>query len=895
MSLQSRGQLGSFEIVSLLGVGGMGQVYRALDPRLGRTVAIKTLPHDLTADSDRIERFKREARILASLNHPNIAAIYSVEDVDGGSALVMELVEGETLDECLARRSGRGLPLPEALAIGRQIADALDAAHEKGVVHRDLKPSNVMVSQNGAVKVLDFGIAKVQGDDALGSRDPALHTVMTERGAVFGTGPYMSPEQARGVSADKRTDIWAFGCLLYELLTGQPAFRGATAQDVLAAILEREPDWSALPKATPPGVQRLLRRCLEKDLRRRMRDIGDVRAELEDSATQPPNAAVMGGVRRFPWGPFAATAFAMAATGLGLWALSDGDGPREAASVVRWSIQTPPQARLASENDTLLSRFGTGALSPDGSRIVYVAALSNGVTQLYLRAFDERTVRPIAGTEGASAPFFSPDGASIGFFADGSLKRVPSNGGAVTSIGALPYQAVGQRGTWGRDGSIVFSLAVSARDGLYRVSEAGGVPQPLTRPDPGGGSHVDPWIIDGAQALLFVQQLGSSPSLRVLSTQTGEVRSLIEGAVERPIYVPTGHLVYVRRPTLMAVRFDAARLEVNGEPIRVLDDVASGALSIAANGRLAYSTPARSYGRVVWVNRDGALKDLLTARQEFARPRLSPAEDRLALEVSHDGGTDIAWLRFDNGSLSHLMRAGSNSPSWAPDGQRLIFRVGGDILSWSVGDAKEPEALVTRSNFEGNEAGVGFAPGEWADASTYVFVRQGSASTAADIWALRESDGGRRFEPLVVRSGNQWSVRTSPDGRFISYASDESGRFEIYVQPLASGARGEKVSTDGGWQAVWSRDGRELFYRSGDRMMVVPVTTSPTFSAGVPRELFRGSFASTDLANYDVTRDGQRFAMVQPSDEAEQRAIQIIDHWLEELTRLVPVVAAEAR
>jgi hypothetical protein len=882
MSVPSGSQLGSYEILSLLGVGGMGQVYRARDPRLGRVVAIKTLPQELSSAADRVERFKQEARILASLNHPGIATIYDIEEVDGSHAIVMELVEGETLADRLSRRGGRPLATAEAIAIGRQIADALDAAHEKGIVHRDLKPGNVMIAPSGTVKVLDFGIAKVQAEAGSSSGDATLQA--TEYGTVLGTGPYMSPEQARGTAADKRTDIWAFGCVLYELLTGVRAFRGDTPQDVLSAILEREPDWTILPSATPRSVVRLLRRCLEKDPRRRLRDIGDARAELEDSALAEPPLAERSVVGAARWRALAAGVLGAAVMGVALWLAYGSGAAAPPPTVARWTVPTPARAPLARFTGGYTS-FGQASLSPDGSRVVYVAALPDGGTQLYQRAFDERRVRAIAGTEGASAPFFSPDGESIGFFAGGSLKRMPAEGGQVTTICDVGAEAVGATGTWGSDGTIVFAAATAARKGLFRVSDVGGSPEPLTHPEPSqGGSHGNPWFIDGARAVLFVETFVNRPSIRVLSLATGEQRTLIEGGnLQRPIYVPTGHLIYVNGASLMALRFDVARRETRGEPVRVLDDVSAGALSIGANGRLAYSVAARQYGRLVWVNRDGAISELFAARQELARPRLSPDGERLAVEVRQENVSDVGWLRLDNRNLSLLGRAGANAPQWTRDGAGMIFRAEGDLFSWVVGDPREPQPFLRVEDVPVPAAGL--APGGWTpDGSTYVFVTQGNTSTAADIWA--SSLGGDK-RPLVDHRRNQWAVRVSPDGQWISYASDESGQFEIYVQSLQSGSR-EKISIDGGWQAMWSADGSEIFYRAGDRMMVVPVTTSPTFRAGMPRELFRGAFASTDIPNYDVTRDGQRFVMVQATDEAEERALQIVDHWFEELARLVP-------
>jgi len=892
----SGSQFGSYEILSLLGVGGMGQVYRARDTRLDRIVALKVLSHELTSDVDRIERFAREARILAALNHPNIGAIYSIEDADGRRGLIMELVDGETLEERLARqRPGHPLPLAETIEIARQIADALDAAHEKGIVHRDLKPANVMITRDGVVKVLDFGLAKIHPAVASSAEThDRLKTAPTEHGTVLGTAPYMSPEQARGVAVDKRTDIWAFGCVLYELLTGKRAFGGETGSDVLAAILERTPDFDTLPAATPPTVKRLLQRCLERDPKRRMRDIGDARVELDDVRSNSVPAA-SGGTRstRWLWGGAVAAALCLALGGFGVWAMLGRPEPAAPARITRLSIQTPAQAPLAS-SPTYVASPGNAALSPDGSQLVYMAALPEGGSRLYSRALDESGVRPLIGTDGASAPFFSPDGASIGFFAGGKLKRVPANGGDVTTICDVGGDdSGGSSGAWSPDGTIVFAQATATRSGLFRVSAGGGVPEALTHPDSAeGGSHGDPSMID-ERAVLFVTRFvnpNAQPSLRVLLLATGEVRTLVEGSADRPLYVPTGHLLFVRARQLMASPFDATRLQPTGAPIPVLENVGIGALSISRDGVLAYNVPGASTGRLVWVSRDGAVRPILTDQLEFGRPRLSPDDRRLLTEVYQGRTSDVYSYGFENNIWS-LTASAANTTFWSPDARFIGFRQqsGAGVFSLPADGSAEPWPLVTPSDLGVENPGF-LAPGGWTpDGSAYVFVRQGSSATAADIWVLRVGNGPRRIEPLVERPRNQWSVRVSPDGRWMSYASDESGQYEVYVQTLERGGPRWQISTRGGWQALWKRSGGEIFYRAGDRMMTVAVTTTPSFKAEAPRELFRGVFASTDVANYDVTADGQRFIMVQPYDEAEERTIQVIDHWLEELKRLVPV------
>jgi Tol biopolymer transport system component len=889
VSVPSGFKLGSYEILSLLGAGGMGQVYRARDTRLGRVVAIKVLPDDLTKDSDRVERFAREARALASLNHPNIATIHGIEDGDGRSGLVMELVEGETLDDRLARASkDRGMQVGEALAIARQIAEALDAAHEKGIIHRDLKPANVMITTTGTIKVLDFGLAKtLQAPGLTDAANVSQHGDLTEQaGRLLGTAPYMSPEQARGIGVDKRSDIWAFGCVLYEMLAGRRAFDGQTTTDLLAAILQREPDWSALPATTPPAIDRLMRHCLEKEPKRRLRDIGDALPEIDGgrAGPAPPERSSALRVGRWLAGIFAA---ALLGTALGFVAAGKLRNPTATpfTRVTHLSVVTPPDAPLIPSLQFTAGARGSAVLSPDGSRVVYLAERPGGDAEIFVRQLDEFGVRPIAGTAGAWAPFFSPDGETIAFFAEGKLKRVPVGGGTVSVICDVTDGTAGAGGTWSRNGTIVFAVSTAARQGLFQVPASGGIPEVIAKPGPTEGSYGEPSFVDDGDAVLFVTRFASSPALLVRSLKTGEQRKLVDN-VERALYVPTGHLIYTVGSTLMAAPFDRAQLKLAGKAVPVLDNVGAYTLSLSADGTLAYSAPSSTLGNLVWVSRNGAVRPLLDGK--FLRPRLSKDGHRLAVETSLGSVEDLALYAFDNQTLSLLNVRGANSPGWSPDGASIIFRREGAIFTMTTDRAGEPRSLISAKDIDGEGT---LAPGEWsADGSTYVFVRQRTIGTAADIWGMH-TGGEQKFTALVERPRNQWGVKAAPDGNWFSYASDESGQFEIFVQSLAAGGARTQISTGGGWQAVWSPKGDEIFYRSGDRMMAIAISTKPTFSAGPPRELFHGNFASTDIPNYDVTADAQQFVMVQSNDEAEARTIRLIDHWTQELERAVPVRA----
>ena len=884
-------QLGSYSIRSLLAKGGMGEVYCARDTKLGRDVALKILPADFARDPERLSRFRREARLVAALNHPNIAAIYGMEESDGVHALVMELVPGETL----AERAGP-VPAGEALRIALQIAEALEAAHEKSIIHRDLKPANVRVTAEGKIKVLDFGLAKAFAREQNEVDLSAAATMTgTEDGRILGTPGYMSPEQARGKTVDTRTDVWAFGCVLYELLTGAHAFRGETLSDTIAAVLEREPDWQALPASTPARVQELLRRCLQKDAKRRLQAIGDARIEIEEAlaATAATTVTDKGGVqsrtvlrtvqRRGVLAGLAAVIVAFVA-GVATWKLKSAP-PSAPLPISRFTITLPTGQRLAEPDQPAV------ALSPDGSRLVY-AASAGGVQQLYLRAMDSVESRPIAETEGAGGPFFSPDGQWLGFFAGGRLQKISVSGGAPVTLSGLSF---GGGGGWGSQGIIAFSPLVGSA--LQQVPQAGGAAQLLTRLDKGENTHRWPEFLPGGKALLFA----ASPNpgdwtnawLVVQSIETGERKNLVEGATQ-PHYAPPGYLVYAQGGTLMATPFNPRRLALTGAAVPIVENVlqspGTGAAhySFSSSGSLVYVSGGIQAIRLilVWVNRKGAEQPMAPAPHAYIHPRISPDGRRVAVGITEQGGH--VWI-YDL-SLETLTRltfegSGNNFPAWTPDGRRIAFRsnrAGAVNVFWQLADGSGGLEQLTTNGIRPSS----FSP----DGRLLAFGRELDPGTGNDIWVLRLSD--RKTEPFLRTRSNEGGAQFSPDGHWLAYVSDESGRPEIYVQPYPGPGGKWQISTEGGTEAIWNPNGRELFYRSGSKMMAVDVTTQPTFSAGNPKLLFEGPYrpSPSDQPNYSVSHDGQRFLMLKTSDKPEQAATQInvVLNWFEDLKKKMP-------
>jgi serine/threonine protein kinase/Tol biopolymer transport system component len=893
MTLATGSRLGAYEILAPLGAGGMGEVYRARDTKLGRDVAIKVLPEAFAHDPDRLSRFQREAKMLAALNHSNIATIYGLEQSNGTSYLVMELVSGETLQQRVARE-GR-LPVEDALVICRQIAEALEAAHEKGIIHRDLKPANVKVTLGGKVKVLDFGLAKAFAGDGTSedpSNSPTLSRAATMQGVILGTAAYMSPEQARGKAVDKRTDIWAFGCVLYELLTGKLAFQGETVTEILAAVLKEEPDWQALPVVTPQNIRVLLRRSVRKDVNKRCRDVGDMRIEIEDALTAPlgPELTITTVphriIRRWAMASGLVCLVVAAITGLAVWNLKP-PTRTDSQAVTRFTIALPPGEELVVASSPAI------ALSPTGTQLVYVAA-RGGIRQLYVRSMAGFESRPISGTEGASAPFFSPDGQWVGFFAEGKLKKVPITGGfsQILCEASSPFG-----GSWGPNDTIFFAPA--GLSGLWQVSGKGGTPQPFTKLDRGKGeiSHRWPQVLPGGQAVLFAVWTGpgwDESQIEVQAVGGGERRVLIQG--DYGSYLPTGHLVYSRHGTgtLLAVPFNLARLEVtDSPPIAVAERVLEGAngatqYTLSEHGLLAYvpGSPGQIERSLVWVDRNGKVDVLAAPARPYQVPRLSPDGQRVAVGVQ--GPKDELWLyNLARGTFTPLASEGSSQvPAWTPDGKRVAYRAtraGFRNLFWRMADGSGTEERLT--------AGEGVqTPGSWSsDGQALVFTDQ--SPTVPDIWVFRPGD--REQQPFLRNSSNKRAPMWSPDGHWLVYQSDEAGRDEIYVQPYPGPGGAVAVSTDGGTEPVWSHNGREIFYRSGDKMMSVSVTTQPSFSASKLRILFvfdhrqTAPFAGTP--DYDVSLDDQRFLMLKPSEPAQAATqINVVLNWSEELKQKVP-------
>jgi serine/threonine protein kinase/Tol biopolymer transport system component len=892
MSIEAGTKLGSYEITAAIGAGGMGEVYQAHDTKLGRDVAIKVLPEAFAHDPERLSRFQREAKMLASLNHPNIATIHGLEQSNGTSYLVMELVSGETLAERVKREGA--VPIEEALAICKQIAEALEAAHEKGIIHRDLKPANVKVTPEGKVKVLDFGLAKAFSDDGVSSNpseSPTLSLAATMHGVILGTAAYMSPEQARGKAVDKRTDIWAFGCVLYELLTGQQAFGGEDITEILAAVVKTEPDWQAFPAATPVKIRDLMQRCLQKDRRQRFHDAADVRIEIEEALAAPlmtsPVAAIPRRTFRL-WALMSGLACLIIAviTSIVTWNLKP-SAPATPNPVTRLTVALPPGRELALVNSPPV------AFSPDGRQLVYEGRNGGGALQLYLRFMDSLEGKPISGTEGASMPFFSPDGQWVGFFAEGKLKKVTITGGSSLVLCDAPNP---RGGSWAPNDTVFFSAGPLQT--LWQVSAKGGTAQVLTKLDRQKGeiSHRWPQILPGGKAVLFTVWTGPGADERQVQLQilgSGERRVLVEGG-HTGYYVGTGHLVYSRQGTLVAVPFDLARLEVGSSaPVAIAEgikDVNEGAqYTISGNGSLAY-VPGdyQSDSRLIWVDRSGKLEPLAAPPRPYSYPRISPDGQRVAVEIY--GAKIEIWLyNFARGTLVRLTPEGSSqAPTWAPDGKRLAYRAtraGSRNILWRSVDGTGAEERLTTG--EGNQT-----PNSWSpDGKMLAYDELGTAGIGVSVLSI---EGERKARPFLQTRFSEEAPVFSPNGRWLAYVSNESGRNEIYVRPFPGPGEKFPISTEGGTEPLWARNGRELFYRSvdTDKMMAIEVQTEPSFRASAPRVLFQGRFAGAidQHAGYDISPDGQRFLMLKANEQSQAPAqINVVLNWFEELKQKVPV------
>ncbi len=870
MPLQLGSRLGQYEVTALLGTGGMGEVYRARDTRLNRDVALKVLSGAVTADADRGARLEREAQLLASLNHPNIAAIHGVEDASGRLALVMELVEGSTLADRLAVSP---LPEEEAIAIAAKICDGLEYAHDRGIVHRDLKPANIKVTPEGSVKILDFGLAKALDEGKVAaniSQSPTLTIAATRAGVILGTAAYMSPEQARGQSADRRSDIWAFGCVLFEMLTGKQVFEGDTISDTIAGVLRSEAPWDRLPPRTPPSIVRLLHRCLQKDPRQRLQHIGDARLELlesKDVAVAPSLEA-----KRQSLPILAAGAVLIAAVaGASGWLLAPDAAP---GPITRFSVPIPEGALT-----TTTANFEV-ALSPDGRTLLF-SGPGLGVRK---RSLDQVAFEPLRGAEEGAGPFFSSDGAWVGFLVEGKIKKVPVEGGLPTTIGDVPFPG---RAAWGDDGSIV----LGGGGGLFRISDAGGALEEVLKA-PDGVSFGQPRVLPGSKAVLIRVSEGAPGSasgrIEAVELATGQRHSLVSGLT--PQLGPGGDLLFQQDGGLWAMRFNASRLEVEGAAVRVVESIhaqSSGApFATASDGSLAYISGGASPGRaLVWLDRAGRWTPAVDVRAEFQSPRISPDGKAVALSIAEGPNLDLWRYDFERGTRLRLTTDGRSRRSvWSPDGTQIAFYaaeetgVGSDLYSIpSIGG--ESRLLLHRSGLQ--------FPDSWSPDGRSLLFEDGEGLAAGlvarrDLWVL--PTGGGEPQPFLVTRFYERGAVFSPNGKWVAFVTDESGRPEVYVQPFPGSGPKLPVSSNGGLQPVWSRNGRELFYREGDSLMTAAIEFEPLRSAP-PEKLFDfpAVLFNMDLnfADYDVAPDG-RFLAIRNENSGRQ-SIQVVLNWREQL------------
>jgi serine/threonine-protein kinase len=902
--------LGHYRIVEKIGAGGMGEVYRARDERLGREAAIKVLPEAVANDPERLARFEREAKLLAVLSHQNIATLYGLEEHNGQRFLVMELAEGETL----AERNKKGpISIDEALPMALQIAEGLEAAHGQGIIHRDLKPANVMVSPDGRVKILDFGLAKAWQPDPINgdvSESPTLTAQMTATGVLLGTAAYMSPEQARGKSVDKRSDIWAFGCLFYEMLTGRRAFKGSDASESLAAILKEEPDWNALPANTSESIRRLLMRCLRKSSHDRLHDMADARIEIRDSELQPPQEPTA--KTRFQWIWILAVGGALFAAGLsfGIF-IRDARIPGPRTGAVASIIKLEPGHSLDGMRRAIELNWPSRtaiAMSSDGRFVVYCAVddtTADSEPHLCMRRINELHSSPIAGTEGGIAPFLSPDDRWVGFWADGKLKKVSIGGGMAQEI----CEADSLLGaSWGDDDVTVFADRYRHR-GLLAVTASGGRPMVLTEPLTAREEHRLPSHLPDGRGYVFTVMHGHhdlNPSVALYNISTGEWTNLIADA-SNPLYVPTGHLVFLRSAVLMAVPFSFSELDVTGPAVAIRSGIlhslnstdtlynsSAGQFSVSASGALVYASGGIIpdwRNSLVWVDHQGNDTPATSRRESYYLPRVSPEGDQIAFATL--GTRRQIWL-YDtvrDVSFPLITEGDSWDPLWTPDGNRVIFGSSSSGSSWGVfsrsADGLTPVEVVN-DTFASEERGNLASISPDGTMLAMVFWLRGHEDIR--VLDLRNQE----ITPFLATQHDEHSPDFSPDGRWITFVSDQDGSDEVYIAPTSGPGGAMKVSRNGGTEPGWSRGGKQLFYRShdGTQMWAVEVRTEARLSVGKPRLLFErtGLGQSAERRCWDLSPDGLRFLMVKrekrPHDGITE--IVLIDNWLEELERLAP-------
>ena len=876
----------------------MGEVYKARDSRLDRTVAIKVLAAHMADRADVRERFDREARTIASLNHPHICTLFDIGHQDGTDYLVMEYLEGETLAERLKKGP---LPMEQVLQYAIEISDALDKAHRNGITHRDLKPGNIVLTKSGT-KLLDFGLAKLRQDSKPATPFTELATIQggeTAEGTILGTLLYMAPEQVEARPVDARTDIFAFGAVVYEMATGKKAFDGRSQASVIARIMETDPPpISSLQPMTPPALDRLVKKCLAKEPEKRWQAASDVCDELKwiaeqaqgpQAAMPAPGGIAKRGVReRLAWVLGTVAILAIVALVAAIFYFRR---PAAEVKAVRFTVVVPEKQSfpVVANTPSYLS------ISPDGSKLAFVT-LATGFYELWLRDLDSQNAQLLPGTEEAWAPFWSPDSRYIAFTAGSLLKKISASGGPAETITASGSNG---KGTWNRDGTILFSTGPGSP--IFRVSSAGGSATSVTSLDAAQQqiAHIWPFFLPDGKRFLYTA-ISSNPANSgiYVGSLDSKMTELILKAGSVALYSPPGYLLFVRAATLFAQPFDADRLELKGDAVPIAEGVqfnaASGgaAVAVSGNGVLAYRLVASNAQiKLVWVDRKGAEQPLPAPPHAYRNPRLSPDGQRVAVTIDEQGSQE--WL-FDigRGTLTRLTFDGgyNGGMAWAPDGKRLAFgsdRAGPRNLFWQLADGSGGVERLGTSNIGTQVAG------SWSPDGQTLAFEQSAPGTGYDLWVLRLSDPlpgpGQTRKPQVFLQTrfNEIAPRFSPDGRWLAYASDESGRYEIYVQPYPGPGGKWQVSTEGGTEPVWARNG-ELFYRNEGKVMVVETTTKPTFSAGNPKTLFEGRYATFNtLPDYDVTPDGQRFLFTKPSEEA-QSGISVVVNWVEGLKQEIP-------